>query len=303
MAASDRVTGIQRDHGIVGREAELALLSACGRARRHVLLEGPVGVGKTVLAKAVAASLGKTIVRVDGDGRYTEQKLTGWFDPPVVMKSGYTPDSFLAGPLVDAMRAGGVLFVNELNRMPEGVQNVLLPALDEGAVVVPKLGVVKAAAGFWVIATQNPREFVATSHLSEALLDRFELVKLEHPGAGDELEITRREVKLQAEKGDGSIPAATLDAMVQRAVALVRATRADSRIRRGASVRAAISISLLSSRLAADGEDADAAFSRAVSLALPNRVELADDSNATLAEVLEELSEAASAAVKKKTVS
>src|SRR5688572_14091193 len=137
---ANHVGEIQRAHGIVGRSAELALLSACGRSRRHVLLEGPVGVGKTVLAKAVAASLGKTIVRVDGDGRYTEQKLTGWFDPPVVMKSGYTPDSFLAGPLVDAMRAGGVLFVNELNRMPEGVQNVLLPALDEGVIVVPKLG-------------------------------------------------------------------------------------------------------------------------------------------------------------------
>ena len=86
--AADRIADIQKAHGIVGRAGELSLLSACGRARRHVLLEGPVGVGKTVLAKAVAASLGKTIVRVDGDGRYTEQKLTGWFDPPVVMKAG-----------------------------------------------------------------------------------------------------------------------------------------------------------------------------------------------------------------------
>lgn len=301
--ASDRIAGIQRAHGIVGRESELALLAACGRARRHVLLEGPVGVGKTILAKAVAASLGKGIVRVDGDGRYTEQKLTGWFDPPVVMKSGYTPDSFLAGPLVEAMRAGTVLFVNELNRMPEGVQNVLLPALDEGTIVVPKLGSVSAAPGFWVIATQNPREFVATSHLSEALLDRFELVKLEHPSATDELEITRREVKRQSEKGDDALPAATMDAMVQRAVALVRATRNDPRIRRGASVRAAISVALLASRLAADGEEAEAAFARAIGLALPNRVELADDSSATLDEVLQELSEASAAAVKKKTVS
>lgn len=295
-----RISDLQRAHGVVGRDAELALLSACGRARRHLLLEGPVGVGKTVLAKAVAASLGRPIVRVDGDGRYTEQKLTGWFDPPVVMKSGYTPDSFLAGPLVEAMRAGGVLFVNELNRMPEGVQNVLLPALDEGVIAVPKLGIVEASPGFWVIATQNPREFVATSHLSEALLDRFELVRLEHPPAADELEITRREV---LRLDDAAAGAATLDAMVERAVALVRATRKDPRIRRGASVRAAISIALLAARQAADGVGAEEAFRSAVSLALPNRVELADDSHASLDEVLQELAEAAAAATKKKTVS
>lgn len=298
--AADRIAEIQRAHGIVGRADELSLLSACGRSRRHVLLEGPVGVGKTVLAKAVAASLGKTIVRVDGDGRYTEQKLTGWFDPPVVMKSGYTPDSFLPGPLVEAMKAGGVLFVNELNRMPEGVQNVLLPALDEGLIVVPKLGVVKAAPGFWVIATQNPREFVATSHLSEALLDRFELVRLDHPPEDSELEITRREVSLQRQ-GEGALP--DLEVFQQRAVMLVRATRRDPRIRRGASVRAAISIALLAARQASDGVPAEEAFQRAVALALPNRVELADDSNATLDEVLNELTEAASAASKKKTVS
>lgn len=298
--AADRIADIQKAHGIVGRAAELSLLSACGRARRHVLLEGPVGVGKTVLAKAVAASLGKPIVRVDGDGRYTEQKLTGWFDPPVVMKSGYTPDSFLPGPLVDAMRAGGVLFINELNRMPEGVQNVLLPALDEGIIVVPKLGTVKAAPGFWVIATQNPREFVATSHLSEALLDRFELVRLDHPPEDSELEITRREVALQR-NGEASLP--DLETFQQRAVILVRATRRDPRIRRGASVRAAISIALLAARQAADGVNPEDAFQHAVALALPNRVELADDSNASLDEILKELTEAASAAAKKKTVS
>ena len=118
---------IQTAHGIVGREAELATCLAVLGAGRHLLLEGPVGVGKTTVALAVCAHLGRETVRVDGDDRYSESKLTGWFDPPLVLKEGYREESFFPGPLLAAMRSGGVLFINELNRMPESVQNVLLP--------------------------------------------------------------------------------------------------------------------------------------------------------------------------------
>ena len=64
--------------------------------------------------------------------------------------------------------------------MPEGVQNVLLPAMDEGKIDVPKIGTITASNGFLVISTQNPREFIATSLLSEALRDRFELLTLDY---------------------------------------------------------------------------------------------------------------------------
>lgn len=293
----DGIGKIQKDLGIVGRDEELGLLLACARARRHVLLEGPVGVGKTVLARAVSSHLGRPIVRVDGDGRYTEQKLTGWFDPPIVMRDGYVGDAFIAGPLIEAMRSGGVLFLNELNRMPEGVQNVLLPALDEGLVVVPKVGTVKAAPGFWVLATQNPREFVATSHLSEALLDRFELVKLEHPPEEHEREIVAREV--EKDLGTPKLERVTVEQLMTRAVHLVRSTREDSRVRRGASVRAAISISELAIGMMLDGLKPEAAFSRAAGIALPTRMELADDAQTPIDELVAELSDAAVASKKK----
>ncbi|MCX7039459.1 MAG: MoxR family ATPase, partial [Spirochaetes bacterium] len=104
----------------------------------HLLLEGPVGVGKTTVALAVCRHLGRETVRVDGDERYTENKMTGWFDPPLVLKVGYGEESFFPGPLVRAMREGAVLFINELNRMPESVQNVLLPALDEHLLILPR---------------------------------------------------------------------------------------------------------------------------------------------------------------------
>ena len=155
-------------------------------AGRHLLLEGPVGVGKTTVALAVCGHLGRDTVRVDGDDRYSESKLTGWFDPPLVLKQGYGEESFFAGPAGRGHARRPVLFINELNRMPESVQNVLLPALDERLLQVPHIGEVRAAEGFQVVATQNPVEYVATGHLSEALRDRFEHLALPYQGAGEE---------------------------------------------------------------------------------------------------------------------
>ena len=144
-------SALRKDYGLVGREIEVENLVHCVRAGKHVLLEGPVGVGKTFLVSAIAKLLGKSVVRVDGDSRYTEQKLTGWFDPPTVLKKGYGKDSYFEGPLAEAMREGAILFVNELNRMPEGVQNVLLPALDEKRIEIPRIGELKAKPGFTLV--------------------------------------------------------------------------------------------------------------------------------------------------------
>ena len=79
---------------------------------RHLLLEGPVGSGKTTLALAVCRELGRATVRVDGDDRFTESRLAGWFDPPLVLRLGYHEEAFVSGPLLRAMREGQVLFLN-----------------------------------------------------------------------------------------------------------------------------------------------------------------------------------------------
>ncbi len=279
LASVNPIGQIQRDHGIVGRADELAMaltVLACGR---HLLLEGPVGVGKTTVALAVCAHLGRGVVRVDGDDRYSESKLTGWFDPPLVIAQGYTEETFFAGPLTTAMRDGLVLFVNELNRMPEGVQNVLLPALDEGLLIVPRIGEVRAAAGFQVVATQNPVEYIATGHLSEALRDRFEHVGLHYQDEADEIAIVRRETGCDDPD------------LVAEAVALTRATRSDPRFRKGASVRAAIAmVALVMGAAGSDGADA---LRRAAGAALPTRVELRDETAVPLPDVLDELADGA----------
>ncbi len=266
---------IEHEQGVIGRREEADALLACLWAKRHVLIEGPVGVGKTVLAKATAAVLERPILRVDGDGRYTEARLVGQFDPPVVLARGYDPDAFLAGPLVLAMQQGGILFLNELNRMPEGVQNVLLPALDEGTLLVPRFGEIVAEPGFAVIATQNPAEFVATGTLSEALRDRFELVRLDYQTTEDEQAIVRQAARCSPS-----------EELIARAVALTRATRSDPRVRRGASVRAAIAMADIATELGGD-------LARAAALTLPTRIELLDERGTDLDVLLGDLAKKA----------
>ncbi|MGE3261462.1 MAG: AAA family ATPase [Bacteriovoracia bacterium] len=265
-SAAQILKTLHEKYGLVGREREVENLVHCVGAGKHVLLEGPVGVGKTFLVAAVAELLGKEVIRVDGDSRYTEQKLTGWFDPPTVLKKGYGADSYFDGPLAQALRKGSILFINELNRMPEGVQNVLLPALDERKIEIPRIGTLKAKEGFTVIATQNPREFVATSHLSEALLDRFELISLHYQSENEERGILQRASSFR-EKGKAD------NQLLEWSVQLVRGTRSSVLFKRGASIRAAISIYDIAQSLGGEWES----FIRAALLALPTRVELTEE--------------------------
>lgn len=270
------VAHIQSRYGIVGRDRELALSMAILRAGHHLLLEGPVGVGKTTVALAVCNHLGRRVYRVDGDDRFTENKLAGWFDPPVVLKAGYGPETFTAGPLAQAMREGSVLFINELNRMPESVQNVLLPALDERRLLVPHVGEILAEPGFQVVATQNPVEYIATGHLSEALRDRFEHVGLDYQSEAEEIAIVRQATGCAD------------DALVHEAVRLTRETRVHPKFKKGASIRAAMAMVRIAEKLG--GADALEQSARA---ALATRVELKDEAaeglNAILAGILDAL--------------
>lgn len=283
---------------VIGRDEEILRIRACLKAKRNVLLEGPVGVGKTHLALAVTHELNLPVFRVDGDSRYSEQKLSGWFDPPTVMKKGFGLDSFIPGPLVEAMRQGGVLFINELNRLPEGVQNILLPAMDERLLLIPRLGEIRAQDSFRVIATQNPKEFVATTHLSEAILDRFELVALDYPSEEEENRIVSQ--RIHSKSGAKTV---TSDEMrlSQAAVSVVRMTRVHPKVRRGASIRAAISVAEIAQVFLRDGMPFEEALIAAILMALPTRIEIergADSEQSLRVELENLLKEFAESALK-----
>jgi len=276
---------------LIGRTVEKRRMEALIRAGRHLLLEGSVGTGKTTLALEVSKALARPVFRVDGDGRYTEQKLVGSFDPKLVLERGFVRESFLPGPLFQAMEDGGILLMNELNRMPEMVQNVLLPALDEGLLQIPVLGAIRAASGFTVIATQNPREFVGTSALSEALLDRLEWVGLAPMSEDEERLIVSEHLGVSAPAG-----------LVPECVALVRMTRSHARVKRGASVRASITLArVVASAGVASIEDPE--FVAAAKSVLANRIELQSGKFSSLpySELLDELLQELLDALKKKS--
>jgi MoxR-like ATPase len=202
------------------------------------------------------------MLRVDGDERYTSAKLVGWFDPPIVLKQGYTRDSFVAGPLMETMEVGGVLFINELNRMPEATQNTLLPVMDEGRLHVPKLGTIRAQNGFRIIATQNPEASVGVTPLGEALRDRFVWLLLEYHSEEEERQITKLNTKVTDED------------IINTAVAITRATRDHADIRRGSSVRGAIDIASLYQQL---GTNSSQTWEQASIMALVTKIELHDN--------------------------
>jgi MoxR-like ATPase len=272
------VQTVQQKYGIVGRSKELRQLVLAKLAEKHAVIEGPVGVGKTTLAHAVAAHFDQEFIRIDGDERYTEAKLVGYFEPPLVVEKGWNWDSFVSGPLTLAMKNGSVLFINEANRLLEGTQNVLLPTLDESVLIIPKLGIINGEKGFFVVATQNPESYIGTTVLSEALRDRFVWVKLEHQDYEDELGI----VLGKLDGAENSTQIAEVSAKI------ARSTRKHPDIRRGASVRGAIDLSAVlvhQSRL-----ELETIIETAI-MALATKVELEDGVDRPVEEIISEIVE------------
>jgi MoxR-like ATPase len=167
VLARDLLHRVERD--VVGLRREAEVLGAALEAGRHTVLEGPPGTGKSTLLRAVAEAAGIGLVFVEGNAELTPARLVGHHDPALVLEGGYRPEAFVEGPLLRALREGMLLYVEELNRVPEETLNVLITALAEGEVHVPRMGMVRAEPGFRLVAAMNPFDAVGTARIGQAI--------------------------------------------------------------------------------------------------------------------------------------
>jgi len=172
---AERITAVRdrvRRH-LVGREHELDLLLAAVAAGRDIVLEGPPGTSKSTLLRGITAEWGIPLVFVEGNADLTPAKLVGHHNPARVLREDYSADNFVDGPLPEAMRAGGFLHIEEVNRAPEDTLNTLLTAMAERKIAVPRAGTVAARLTFRVIAPMNPYDNVGATRLSTSVHDRM----------------------------------------------------------------------------------------------------------------------------------
>jgi MoxR-like ATPase len=241
---------------IVGKRFQLELLMVALLCQGHVLIEDVPGTGKTMLARAVAASLGLIFKRVQCTPDLLPNDILG---VNVFNQQAGTFD-FRPGPLFV-----NILLADEINRATPRTQSALLEAMQERQVSID--GVTHPlAAPFIVLATQNPIEFEGTFPLPEAQLDRFLMrLSLGHPEPDDELQIVRNLRKhhpidsIRPVAAGDELLALTdqvsdvhVDATLERyCLAFVRATRQHPELALGASTRGTLALYKTAQALAA----------------------------------------------------
>jgi MoxR-like ATPase len=181
------------------------------------------------------------------------------------------------------MRAGELLYLEELNRIPEETLNALITAMAEGELVVPRLGTIRAADGFVLVAAMNPYDAVGTARVSQAIADRMCRVAIGYLDEPSE--------RLVVERVAGAEPP-----LAAIAVAIARGSRTHRAVRTGSSVRGALDMVRLAGELASirgiewsqHGVLLDAALA-----AMSGRIQVHEDQERTAEEVIAELLDAA----------
>ncbi len=198
---------------------------------------GPVGVGKTAICQKVAQDLKMKFYWVTFSDLIRPSTLIGAFDPTLVFKYGYCPESFIPGPFTLACLEGAIFLANELNRGDEYVLNTLLDAMEERRLYIPQLRTwIKVDENFFFIAAMNPSEVKGTRGLPQAIKDRIKVwCRLTYPDEETEKKI------IQSKCPETQLNSEALD----RIVRLVRWCRSNGLVERPPSIRAGIGMAKL----------------------------------------------------------
>jgi MoxR-like ATPase len=232
---------------VVGKQDAVDQLLVAVLCRGHALLEDVPGVGKTLLARSLAATMGCTFRRI----QFTPDVLPSDVTGSSVFDQRSAEFDFRPGPLFTQ-----ILLADEINRATPRAQSALLEAMEERQVTVDGR-TFPLPEPFLVLATQNPIELEGTFPLPEAQLDRFLVrVTLGYPSLEEEDDILRRfenddpfsrltavvtpaqVVALQRRRGEIVVS----DAVRAYLLDVVRTTRTDERVGLGASPRAALAL-------------------------------------------------------------
>ncbi|MCI1882411.1 MAG: MoxR family ATPase [Sporolactobacillus sp.] len=185
LSAHQLITGMidNVEHAVVGKRKIIEMITVALLAGGHVLIEDIPGVGKTVLVRAIARSIGAAFKRIQFTPDLLPSDITGLS----IYNQKIGEFKFRPGPLM-----GNIILADEINRTSPKTQSALLEGMAERKVTVD--GVTRELPNlFFVMATQNPIEYEGTYALPEAQLDRF-LLKLSmgYPDRQDELAILDR---------------------------------------------------------------------------------------------------------------
>lgn len=285
---------------VVGRKDEILMIVSALAAGRHLFLEGPPGTSKSTILRAISESSGTPFCLVTGNSDLTTSKLIGYFDPAETLSRGYLPEHFYPGPLLQAMKEGMYLYVEEFNRLPDETTNVFVTVMSENKLAVPRLGIVEAHENFRIIAALNPLDDIGISRISRALKDRFCSFKMEYQSRDEEIEIVKRAT---------SEPT---DDITELAADMAIGTRTHPDLKLGASVRASIDMVRIYRevlRILHDTEvieeveqNSEKLLLNAAMMAFRNRIWLYETSDKSPEQIVEEIFRRLRASSKKKFI-